>query len=207
MFLNLKILVFHDFQKTSVKNLSYKDHIKDSDHDSGQCAECIAYAKHEVRYTQAHIEYQKPIPEEVGCFTAYMHGVIVLRKFPTKEHSIVSHLVTFNETFAAKTPSKPDDCILWHEAITGLKAPDFVSAFLQLIRQCNEDHIWLWTDNWSGQNKNWYLVFVTGLAQCVNTWGPETISVPREGSHIRGSRCNTRKHLKTISQKKHCRYF
>ena len=72
-----------------------------------------------------------------------MHGVIVLRKFPSKEHSIVSHLVTFNETFAAKTPSKPDDCILWHEAITGLKAPDFVSAFLQLIRQCNKDHIWL----------------------------------------------------------------
>ena len=119
----------------------------------------------------------------------------------------MSHLVTFNEIFASKTPSKPEDCILLHEGIVGLKAPDFVSAFLQLIRQCNEDHIWLWTDNRSGQNKNWYLVFVTGLAQCVNTWGPETISIPREGSHIRGSRCNTRKHLKTISQKKHCRYF
>ena len=31
--------------------LSYKDHIKDSDHDSDQHAECIAYAKHKVRYT------------------------------------------------------------------------------------------------------------------------------------------------------------
>ena len=75
MSLNLKILVFHDLQKTSVKNPSYKDHIKDSDHDSDQCAECIAYAKHKLRYTQAHIEYQKPIPEEVRGFTADIHGV------------------------------------------------------------------------------------------------------------------------------------
>ena len=87
----------------------------------------------------------------------------------------MSHLVTFNEIFASKTPSKPEDCILLHEGIVGLKAPDFVSAFLQLIRQCNEDHIWLWADNCSGQNKNWYLF--TGLAQCVNTWGPETITI------------------------------
>ena len=51
---------------------SYKDHIKDSDHDSEQYTGCIAYAKHKVKYTQACIEYQKPIPEEVVCFTADM---------------------------------------------------------------------------------------------------------------------------------------
>ena len=51
---------------------SYKDHIKDSDHDSEQYTGCIAYAKHKVKYTQARIEYQKPIPEEVVCFTADM---------------------------------------------------------------------------------------------------------------------------------------
>ena len=28
--------------------VSYKDHIKDSDHDSDQCAECIVYAKYKV---------------------------------------------------------------------------------------------------------------------------------------------------------------
>ena len=137
--------------------LSYKDHIKDSDHDSDQYAECITYAKHKVRYTQARIEYQKPIPEKFVCFTADMQRVIVLPKLTTKEHLFVSRLVTFNETFASKTPGKPDYCILWHQAITGCKAPDVASAFLQLIRQCNEDHIWLWADNCSGQNKNWYL--------------------------------------------------
>ena len=35
--------------------LSCKDHIKDSDHDPDQCAECRAYAKHKVRYIQACI--------------------------------------------------------------------------------------------------------------------------------------------------------
>ena len=42
------------------------------------------------------------------------------------------------------------------------------------IKKCNEDHIWLWANNCSGQNENWYLL--TGHAQCVNTWGPEAIT-------------------------------
>ena len=104
-----------------------------------------------------------------------MQRFTVLPKLTTKERLFVSCLVTFNETFASKTPGKPDYCILWHQAIAGCKAPDVASAFLQLIRQCNEDHIWLWADNCSGQNKNWYLF--TGLAQCVNTWEPETITI------------------------------
>ena len=52
--------------------ISYKDYIKDSVHDSDQCAKRIAYSKHNVRYTQVPIEYQKPISEEVYCFTADM---------------------------------------------------------------------------------------------------------------------------------------
>ena len=164
-------------------SLSYKNHIKDFDHDSDQCAECIAYAKHKVRSTQTRIECQKPIPEEVVCFTADMQRVIVLPKLTTKEHLFVSSLVTFNETFASKTPSKPDYCILLHEAISGRKAPDVAWVFLQLICQCNEDHIWLWADNSSCRNKNWHLF--TALAQCVNTWEPETITIKYlEKGHI-----------------------
>ena len=104
-----------------------------------------------------------------------MQRVFVLPKLTIKEQVFVSRLVTFNETFASKTLGKPDYCIIWQKAIAGRKAPDVASAFLQLIRQCNEDHIWLWADNCSGQNKNCYLF--TGLAQCVNTWGPETITI------------------------------
>ena len=70
-----------------------------------------------------------------------MQSVIVLAKLTTKEHPFVSRLATFNETFASKTPGKPDCCTLWHEAIADCKATDVASAFLQLIRQCNEDLI------------------------------------------------------------------
>ena len=108
-------------------------------------------------------------------FYRWCAKVIVLPNVSTKEHLFVSRLVTFNETFASKTPGKPDYCILWHQAIAGCKAPDVASAFLQLIRQCNEDHIWLWADNCSGQKKNWYLFI--GVAQYVNTWGPGTITI------------------------------
>ena len=104
-----------------------------------------------------------------------MQRVIVLPKLTTKEHLSVSHLVSFNETFTSKTPGKPDHYIIWHEAIADRKAPDVASAFLQLIRQCNEDHIWLRADNCNYHNKNWYLFTV--LAQCVNTWGPGTITI------------------------------
>ena len=177
--------------------LSYKDHIKDSDHDSDQYAECITYAKHKVRYTQARIEYQKPIPEEVVCFTADMQRVVVLPKLTTKEHLFVSRLVTFNETFRSKTPGKQDYCILWYEAIAARKPPDVASLFLQLIRQCNEDHIWIWADNCSGQKKKCKYMGARNY----------NYQLPREGSHIHGSRCKTWKHSKTISQNKHCYHF
>ena len=112
--------------------LSYKDHIKDSDHDSNQCVECITYAKHKVRYTQARIEYQKPIPEEVVCLTADMQRVIVLPKLTTKEHVFVSRLVTFNKIFASKTPVNQTTAfsgILWQ-----LLA---VKHLMLLQRSCN----------------------------------------------------------------------
>ena len=135
---------------------------------------------HSLRQTQSKVHSSshwvpKPIPEKVVCFTPDIQIIIVLSKLTIKEHLFVSRLVTFNEIFASKTPGKPDYCILGHEPIAARKAPSVASAFLQLIRQCNEDHIWLWADNCSGQSKNWCLF--TGLTQCVNTWGPETITI------------------------------
>ena len=126
-----------------------------------------------------------------------MQKVIVLPKLTTKEHLFVSRLVTFNETFRSKTPGKQDYCILWYEAIAARKPPDVASLFLQLIRQCNEDHIWIWADNCSGQKKKCKYMGARNY----------NYQLPREGSHIHGSRCKTWKHSKTISQNKHCYHF
>ena len=70
-----------------------------------------------------------------------MQRDIALPKLITIKHHFLSLLVTFNEICASKTPGKQDYYIFRHEASAGRKAPDAVSAFLQLIRQCNEDHI------------------------------------------------------------------
>ena len=66
--------------------LGYKNHLVSSDHDSNNCAECIAYAIHKEKHTQARIEYQNAIPDKVLCFTADMQRVVVLPKLTTKKH-------------------------------------------------------------------------------------------------------------------------
>lgn len=46
-------------------------------------------------------------------------------------------------------------CILWHEATAGRRAEDIASAFLKFLELNRDiDHIILWLDNCSGQNKN-----------------------------------------------------
>ena len=63
-----------------------------------------------------------------------------------------------------------------HEAIAGRNASDVASAYIKLITACGvPKHILIWADNCNTQNKNWTLF--TALIQCVNTWGPETITV------------------------------
>ena len=111
--------------------LSYKDHIKGSDHVSDQCAECVACAKHKVRYTQARIEHRKPIPEEVVCFTADMQRVIVFPKLTTKEHLFVSRLVT------SMRHSRQRLLVIHTTAFSGMKQLLVVKHLMLRQRSCN----------------------------------------------------------------------
>ena len=106
-----------------------------------------------------------------------MQKVLVLPKLSSKDHVFVSRLVTFNQTFALKDEDGGTHyVILWHEALTGRTALDVSSAFMKIIRVVGiPAHALFWADNCSGQNKNWWLL--TGLLQCVNTWGPQTITL------------------------------
>lgn len=72
-----------------------------------------------------------------------------------KDSFFTSRLVVFNETFGAMAKKYEHFCILWHEAIAGRRAEDIASSFLKFL-ECNRDaeHIILWLDNCSGQNKN-----------------------------------------------------
>ena len=160
--------------------LSNKDHMReilmDELHDSQICESCQLYDAHKKKYVESREEYQREIPPEVVSFTGDMQKVLIIPKLTTKEHLFVSRLVVFNETFACRSGGHPDFCILWHEAISGRKATDVASSYFKLLSEAGvPENVEIWTDNCSGQNKNWYLL--TTLVQCVNTWGPNIITM------------------------------
>ena len=142
---------------------------REGQHDKNNCELCQVFHQHQQKYRKARIEYQKPVPDNVVCYAADMQKVIVLPKLTTKEHVFVSRLVTFNETFASKSPGYPSYCVLWHEEISGREASDVASAFIKVIKKSGcPANIWFWLDNCKGQGKNWYLF--TAIIQCLNTW-------------------------------------
>ena len=171
-----------DFEKETLEKQFERNNesiglIIDSVHDVSNCEPCQSFRKHQETYRAEPIEYLKPVPEGVVCFAGDMQKVIVLPKLTTKEHFFVSRLVTFNQTFASKTPICPSYCILWHEEIFVRKVLDVTSAFFTVIKVSGcPKNIWFWLDSCSGQNKNWY--FFTAIVQSLNTWcSSETISL------------------------------
>ena len=146
-------------------------------HEKMSCNICVSHAAHRQKYTDARFEYQREKDPEAVYFTADMQKVIVLPKLTTKAQFFVSRLVTFNETFASMNSEFPDYCILWHEAISGRNACDVASymKLSEIIVQQDSRDVVIWADNCSGQNKNWFLF--TSIVQCVNTWGPNSITM------------------------------
>ena len=115
--------------------LQFNDHkaTNEENHNSDTCDICKQFKIHKDKYTKARIGYNKPVNGDTVCFTADMQKVVVLPKLTTKEHVFTSRLVTFNETFAAKSSGYQDYCVLWHEAISGRKAADVASSYIMLI--------------------------------------------------------------------------
>ena len=59
------------------------------------------------------------------------------------------------------------ESIVWHEGISGCDAPDVASAFLKLLEGKRDlEHVVIWMDNCTSQNKNW--VLVTALLHAVD---------------------------------------
>ena len=122
-------LIYKDHKKEIEQENTADDEVQDHDeklnagpeqqHDKESCTLCQDFATRQQKYRSARIEYQKPVPENAVSFAADMQKVIVLPKLITNEHVFVSRLVTFNGTFASKTPGYPSYCVLWHEKNSG----------------------------------------------------------------------------------------
>lgn len=155
-----------------------KMHVDGETHNSEGCDDCRKYTQHRDRAKRAREQYHKDqenIPDDTAVYTADMQKIILLPKMEIKEHFFISRLVVFNETFAS-VRGDCDYCILWHEAIAGRKAADVASSYIKCINLCAKEHVIIWADNCTGQNKNWLLY--CALCWCVNQpWGPTSVTI------------------------------
>lgn len=156
---------------------SYKLH-KVTCNDTEECTVCFSYNTHCNRYKTARKYYQQDAElskssenSSKAFFSADLQKVVLLPRLEMFKIAIFCpRIIDFNESFVpvgSSTREKPY-AVLWHEGISGRKKEDIISAyraFFESKRDCTE--ITVWTDNCTGQNKNW--TFFSFLVQIVNS--------------------------------------
>lgn len=153
-------------------NLHNPDHVKDT---CSECEICNTYAQHKTKYLQAREMYDADSktnrqPKTV-IVSVDLQKVIMLPRIDTfKAALFCPRLVTYNETFVPLGNFKKGQVFaaVWHEGISGRKQEDIASTFRAFfLSQRDAEHIILWLDNCSAQNKNW--CFFTFLVSMVNS--------------------------------------
>lgn len=77
-----------------------------------------------------------------------------------KEVIFVPRIIAFNESIVpiGKKQKKNPTAVVLHEVLSGRSKEDIISAFYAfLLDNRDAEHIVLWLDNCSAQNKNWSL--------------------------------------------------
>lgn len=124
-----------------------------------------AYEDHKAKASKAIQKYQEDASLEntssVRYYSMHLQKVMLLPDMPkVKESFFLSRMITFNLTFAPirKKTNVNNICILWHEAYSGRDAHDIVNAIAAMIEKERDfNHLILWCDNCTAQNKNWIL--------------------------------------------------
>ncbi|KAH9627797.1 hypothetical protein HF086_000182 [Spodoptera exigua] len=144
--------------------------------DSASCDTCISYKLHKQKYEKARKCYQEDVDlstkftekafiQQTCKKSSCCHVLICLKLlFLSQNNSFQREFVPLGPT---KSTSQPFAAI-WHEAISGRKQEDIISAFRAFFI-CKRDStdIVVWADNCSSQNKNW--AFFSFLIQIINS--------------------------------------
>lgn len=133
------------------------------------CVTCTNHAEHRKRYTDSRKAYKldkKNVEEHEDDGTVYvcvdLQKVVMLPRMDGYKVAIFCpRIIAFNETFAPLGKSTRENnpyAAIWHEAVSGRNVHDIVSAFRAfLLHHRSENHVVIWADNCSSQNKNWTL--------------------------------------------------
>ena len=140
------------------------------------CAKSEAFQKHKETAAESRSSYQnekvRVVPSNEMIVSVDMQKGIMLPRLPSLKQAIFcKRLALFNKTFAptGKSEMKPVG-VLWHEPIKGRSTEDVARTFIFFIHNFGDcENFAFWTDNCSGQNKNWFLyALLVNEANCIN---------------------------------------
>ena len=98
--------------------------------------------------------------------------ILLLRMDQLKSNIFTTCLVVFNETFSPLGSRKlnktlKDKTFIWNESVADRKDEDMTSTFHTFLKtQWDAQHLSIWLDNCSSQDKNWTLY--TMIVHAVN---------------------------------------
>nr|CAI5842452.1 unnamed protein product [Callosobruchus analis] len=158
---------------------AFEVHKNDSGHEyeiiSLECDSCKKYYQHKTKYRNAREEYLKdsgkPEIENEIIISADLQKVIMLpRAEMFKEIIFIPRIIVFNESFVpvGKAKCTKPLAVLWHEGVAKRNKEEIISAFYAFFRKNRDvEHITIWLDNCSAQNKNWALFsFFVYIVNC-----------------------------------------
>jgi hypothetical protein len=130
------------------------------------CEHCLNWEQHIKSATEARHAYkddgEKLHDPNHRIVSVDMQKVIMLPELRGVKTAIFTRrIIAFNETFAVvgkATEKTKNKCVLWHEGDAGRSAQEVADAFVKyLASEPLLQHVTLWLDNCSAQNKNWTL--------------------------------------------------
>lgn len=118
--------------------------------------------------------------ENVRIYSMDLQKVILIPNMPAvKDSHFISRLTAFNLTFCSLKPKTAfkNYCAIWHEGLAGRDGNNIVDAIFRVFHEERDvNEFILWSDNCTGQNKNWILY--TSLVWLVNQEsGPNCVTL------------------------------
>jgi len=155
---------------------SYKLHSKNCT-ESNECDICGKNLEHIKRTVDARQAYEMDKASDKLAFTADLQKILLLPRLPTHKVAIFCpRLIVMNETFASVGGKKDNINVVWNESTAGRSAKEVSCAFMKFLKIIDsEEHLSLWLDNCSAQNKNWTIFSL--MVHSVNTLKFKTITL------------------------------
>ena len=166
--------------------LAHKHHVC----QDGVCDVCIAFNKHINKNYLARNAYKNDkelseasyknngLASKILYFSTDLQKVRMIPDIPgSKLTCFMQRICGYNETFSpiGKSFGKSWACI-WHQGVQGRNDEDITSAFVKFIQQHRDlEHLVLWMDNCTSQNKNWTLLSTLAKVMSAPTYSVSSL--------------------------------